>query len=62
MNEKEQKLRELIVANPDLPVIFMVNSDVVVDDFYTNMKNVGYPGCNICLANEQTREIRKTIE
>lgn len=36
MNEKEQKLRELIVDNSDLPVIFMVNSDVVVDDFYAN--------------------------
>lgn len=36
MEKCEQKLRELIVANPDLPVIFMVNSDVVVDDFYTN--------------------------
>lgn len=34
--EKEQKLRKLIIANPDLPVIFMVNSDVVVDDFYAN--------------------------
>lgn len=36
MNEKEQKLRELIVANPDLPVIFMVDSDVVADDSYAN--------------------------
>lgn len=34
--EKEQKLRKLIIANPDLPVIFMVNSDVVVDDSYAN--------------------------
>lgn len=34
--EKEQKLRELIIANPDLPVIFMVNSDVVIDDSYAN--------------------------
>ena len=36
MGKCEQKLRELIVANPDLPVVFMVNSDVVVDDFYAN--------------------------
>lgn len=36
MNEHEQKLRELIIANPDLPVIFMVNSDVIVDDSYAN--------------------------
>lgn len=36
MNEHEQKLRELIIANPDLPVIFMVSSDVVIDDFYAN--------------------------
>lgn len=35
-NEHEQKLRELIIANSDLPVIFMVNSDVVVDDSYAN--------------------------
>lgn len=34
--EKEQKLRKLIIANPDLPVIFMVNSDVVIDDSYAN--------------------------
>lgn len=34
--EKEQKLRKLIIANPDLPVIFMVNSDVVIDDYYAN--------------------------
>lgn len=34
--EKEQKLRKLIIANPDLPVIFMVSSDVVVDDSYAN--------------------------
>lgn len=34
--EKEQKLRKLIIANPDLPVIFMVNSDVIVDDSYAN--------------------------
>lgn len=36
MNKHEQKLRELVIANPDLPVIFMVNSDVVIDDFYAN--------------------------
>lgn len=36
MEKCEQKLRELIIANPDLPVIFMVNSDVVVDDSYAN--------------------------
>ena len=36
MGKHEQKLRELIIANPDLPVIFMVNSDVVVDDSYAN--------------------------
>lgn len=36
MEKCEQKLRELIVANPVLPVIFMVNSDVVIDDFYAN--------------------------
>ena len=34
--EKEQKLRKLIITNPDLPVIFMVNSDVIVDDSYAN--------------------------
>ena len=36
MEKHEQELRKLIIANPDLPVIFMVNSDVVIDDFYAN--------------------------
>lgn len=36
MGKHEQELRELIIDNPDLPVVFMVNSDVVVDDFYAN--------------------------
>lgn len=36
MNEHEQELRELIIDNPDLPVIFMVSSDVVGDDSSAN--------------------------
>jgi len=40
MNEHEQKLRELIIANPDLPVIFMVNSDVVVDGFLCKLVSI----------------------
>ena len=41
MNEHEQEPRELILArlilaNPNLSVIFMVNGDVVIDNSYAN--------------------------
>jgi len=36
MNENVKKLLELIEENPDLPIVPMVDGDVVVDDTFCN--------------------------
>jgi hypothetical protein len=35
MNNKTSELANLITSNPNLPIIFMVNSEVVFDDSWT---------------------------